>query len=61
MMTVADLKLGQFFKLTPTAHAVYVRGKYDRAAKRFSVYKFHDVNFDRLLRGTATVTIDFDF
>jgi hypothetical protein len=61
MTTVADLKAGEFFKLTMGSTAVYVRGHYDRGSKRYSVTRFDDVNAERFLKGTTAVTVDFEF
>lgn len=61
---ISDLKPGDYFRLitkTGIANPVYVRGDYDRSSKRFSIYKFENVNAERFVKGSALVTTDIDF
>jgi hypothetical protein len=60
-ITMRDLKLGQYFKRTPDAKAVYVRGDYDRSTKKFSATDFHDCCREIFIRGDKQVFIDFEF
>lgn len=62
--TVRDLKPGDYFRFITfkgEANPVYVRGEYDRAFKRYTVSKFEDVNHERFVKGSALVSINFDF
>lgn len=63
-VTLSDLKPGDYFRLITKAgiaNPVYVRGDYDRASKRFSIYKFENINAERFVKGSALVTADIDF
>lgn len=60
-MTLSQLRLGEYFMLTKGSKAVYVRGPYDRSSKKYSVTRFDDMNAERFLKGTTTVTIEFEF
>lgn len=65
MEKIKDLKKGDFFTLKeieyPNEKQVYVRGEYIREEKRYSCYKFSDVNYERLFKGEKLVYIDFIF
>ena len=56
--TLRTLKAGDYFHLSiggkPGA-TVYVRGHYDRASRKFSIYKFHDVNAETLVSALRPV------
>ena len=63
-----EVGLNDYFMLSDPNHAeqvderkVYVRGEYDRASKRFSVYKYADVNDERFMRGDRLVWVGFCF
>ena len=59
---IRHLKKGEFFRLTSRDNApVWVRGEYMREAKRFSTYKYDDVNHERLLSGNHKVVVNFIF
>lgn len=60
--TIQKLKKGDFFRLKGSESApVWVRGEYIREAKRYSTYKFDDVNHERLLSGDHVVFTSFTF
>lgn len=40
--TIKDLKVGDYFKLTPNGR-VYVRDTYNRSSKKYEYYDFDDV------------------
>ena len=64
-MTVKELKKGDYFTLKPIEEPkesqVYVRGEYDRSEKKYSCYKFSDVNAERFYKGDKEVYTDFIF
>ena len=64
-MTVKQLKNGEFFTLKPIAEPkesqVYIRGEYDRSAKKYECGKFSDISYSRLLKGDIEVYTDFVF
>lgn len=64
-MTVKELKKGDYFTLKPIEEPkesqVYVRGEYDRSEKKYSCYKFSDVNAERFYKGDKEVFVDFIF
>ena len=62
--TVRNLKPGDYLQLVGKnglQKAVYVRGDYDRASKRFSIYKFENINAERFIKGSALVSTDINF
>lgn len=60
--TIRELKKGEFFRLTDWENApVWVRGEYIREEKKYSTYKYDDVNNERLLPGDKEVFIGFTF
>lgn len=64
-MTVKELKKGDFFTKKnvscPTENQVFVRGDYDRSARRYECYRFSDINDTQLLRGDKVVFCEFEF
>lgn len=62
-----DLPKGTYFcrcqgyGTQPTAKTVWVRGEYNRSARKYEIYKFEDVNHTALRRGDSYVTIDMTF
>lgn len=56
-----EVKQGDYFKRTPDAKAVYVRDYYERSTKRYSCYKFDDVNAESFINGEKLVYVGFDF
>lgn len=62
MKKIKDLKKGSYFtlnKIEATSNDIYVRGEYIREAKKYSCYKYNDVNKERLLSGNKQVVNDF--
>ena len=62
-MKVKDLKRGAWFTLRPvpypTDRQVYIRGEYDRSAKRYSCGRCDDISYSRLLKPDTEVYTDF--
>ena len=60
-----DLKKGEFFTRKPIENPketqVLIRGKYDRASKRYEAIHFSDVWFCGLLKGETKVYTGFTF
>lgn len=65
IMTLKELKQGEYFTLRPIAEPkesqVYIRGEYDRSARRYDCQKWSDINYSRLLPGKTVVYTDFCF
>lgn len=60
--SIRELKKGEFFRLRESDTApVWVRGEYVPTVKKFSTYKFEDVNHERLLKGNTIVFTGFTF
>ena len=64
-MTIKELKKGELFTLKPLDNPkesqVYVRWDYDRTEKKYTCYKWNDINAFRSLKGTTVVYQDFIF
>ena len=62
-MKVNDIKKTDFFTLKeiaePNESQVYIRGEYCRENKKYSCYKFNDVNYERLFDGSKEVYTGF--
>ena len=65
MKSIRDLKQGEFFTLRPiaepTENQVYIRGAYDRSARKYECGKFSDISYSRLFNGSKMVYTDFTF
>lgn len=60
--SIRELKKGEFFRLRESDTApVWVRDEYVPALKKFSTYKFDDVNHEHLLKGNTIVFTGFTF
>lgn len=60
--TIQSLKKGEYFRLAESDTAtVWLRGEYIREAKKYSTYRYDDVNHERLLRGNKLVWVEFTF
>lgn len=60
--TIRQLKKGEFFRLKDSETApVWVRDEYIPSAKKFSTYKFDNVNHETLRKGETEVYIGFTF
>lgn len=61
--TIKTIKPGTWFYLSiggKPGSTVYVRGPYDRHSKKYSIYKWHDVNDETFVNGTrGAFPIDF--
>lgn len=61
-LKIKSLKRGEFFRLSDRETTpVWVRGEYVREAKKYSTYKYDDVNHERLLPGDKAVFVGFTF
>ena len=65
MKSIRTLKPGEFFTLrpieNPTENQVYIRGPYDRSARKYECGKFADVSVSRLFNGDKMVYTEFTF
>jgi hypothetical protein len=53
---IKDLKKGDYFRLRDTENSpLWVRGEYIRECKKYSTYKYDDVNHERLIKGDKIV------
>ena len=60
--SIRELKKGEFFRLKDSDTApVWVRGEYVPSEKKFSTYKYEDVNHERLCKGKTEVYVGFTF
>lgn len=60
--SICELKKGEFFRLKDSDTApVWVRGEYVPSEKKFSTYKYEDVNHERLCKGKTEVYVGFTF
>lgn len=61
-MRIKYLKKGEFFKIKDSEKAdVWVRDEYVRELKKYSTYKFNDINHEKLLQGDREVYVGFTF
>lgn len=61
-MKLKELKKGDYFKLKDSETApVWVKGDYVRSEKKYSTYKFEDINHERFVSGEKEVITNFDF
>lgn len=59
---IKELKKGELFKLKDSDTAtIWVRDEYVRALKKYSTYKFNDINHEKLLQGNQEVFTGFTF
>jgi hypothetical protein len=61
-----DIKKGTFFTLKnygeyPPESRVYVRGDYERSEKKYSCYKFTNVNAESFFKSNRLVFVGFTF
>ena len=65
MMTVKELKKGEFFTKRPiecpNENQVWVRGEYDRTEKGYCCHRWSDVNDYQIIKGTKPAFVDFCF
>ncbi|MDC1809088.1 hypothetical protein POZ03_01270 [Bacteroides uniformis] len=60
--TIRELKKGEFFRLKDSDTApVWVRDEYIPSLKKYSTYKFDDINHEHPLKGSIKVFIGFTF
>lgn len=64
-MTVKQLKKGDFFTRkpieNPTEKQVFIRGEYDRSARRYECTRFDDISSQIYLKGDKEIFTDFTF
>lgn len=59
---IKELKKGEYFRLKDSdSSPVWIKGEYVRSDKKYSIYKFEDVNHERLLSPDKIVFTDFEF
>lgn len=62
IMKIKDLKKGDYFRFKDSDTApVWIRGEYVRSEKKYSAYKFDDVNHERFISPEKEVITDFEF
>ena len=60
-MKLSDVKRGEFILRTPDAKKVYSKGDYDSSYKKYRINDTEDISRDVLLRGSATVYVEFTY
>lgn len=68
---LSKVRKGEFFTLTDKvkfnedgdvlSKYVYVKDDYERTTRAYWAYKFDDVNYCKLMKGTRIVFVDFCF
>lgn len=59
---ISDLKKGDLFRLKDSETApVWVRGEYIPSERKYSTYKYDDVNHERFVPGKVEVFTDFTY
>ncbi|MBC5605889.1 MULTISPECIES: hypothetical protein [Bacteroides] len=59
---IKELKKGEYFRLKDCdSSPVWIKGEYVRSDKKYSTYKFEDVNHERLFSPDKIVFTDFEF
>lgn len=59
---ISKVNQGTYFRLTESDTApVWIRGEFIREAGKYSCYKFDDTNHEKLMKGTRTIYINFEF
>lgn len=69
---IKELELGDYFVISSksidcnteevkSSSSVWVRGSYDRSSKKYSCYKYDDVNHENFFKGDKKVFVDFIF
>ena len=59
--TVETIKQGEYVKRQADAKAVYVRGSYDRATKRFSLKDTNDINREIFVKRGVILHVGFEY
>lgn len=54
---IRQVKKGDLFRFTPTGN-LFVRWEYEHSEKKFSYYKYDDVNHEGFARGTRKVFVE---
>lgn len=53
------LKSGEYFRLKNNEIApLWVRGEYERSSRKYSTYKYDDVNHETLRKGSVKVWVE---
>ena len=64
-MTIKELARGDYFTKRdiryPSDNQVWIRGEYDRSARRYSCTRFSDISDSQLIPGDKVVFCDFFF
>lgn len=63
--TIKELRKGDFFTLRPlrypTEKQVYIRGEYDRSARKYDCGRYDDISYSRLFKPDTVVYTEFMF
>ena len=60
-INIQDLKKGDYFKLKKDTSIVYVYDGYNKSTKKYSAYKFSDINAYTEKKKNTVVFVNFDF
>jgi hypothetical protein len=60
-MRVNQLRKGEFFKKNNSSKIVWVLNKYVASVKKYSCYKFDDVNHEQFISGNKEIFTNFEF
>lgn len=61
MVTIESVKIGDLFKLKENSSVVYVKGEYNRFAKKYTAHKWEDINHHIYKKKGTLVFVDFEF
>lgn len=61
MKEINQLKKGDLFKVKESAKDVYLYDGYNRFTKKYSAYKYEDINSFREFKKDTKVFINFEF
>lgn len=57
---LSEVKKGEYIRFKQNS-PVWIKSNYDRTSKKYSVYKFDDINHESLKKGSTLVFVDFTF
>lgn len=61
IVSLKNVKKGEFVKRKPDSKKVYIKGDYDHASKTFSLIDADDMNREIFLKGSTVVHIGFTY
>lgn len=60
--SIRELSRGEYFRLKDSETSpVWIRGEYVPSEKKYSIYKYEDVNHERLFKGSTLVYVGFTY